>query len=42
MERVEAVEFYLMSILSRSSRSPYCFDKCIKKEEITNELSREQ
>ena len=42
MERVEPTEFYLMSLLSRSNQKAYCFENCIRKEEISNELSRDQ
>ena len=42
MERVEPTEFYLMSLLNRSNQKAFCFDRCLKKEEIANELSRDQ
>lgn len=42
MEKLESMQYMVISLAAKANRNPYCFDKCIKKEEIGNELSRDQ
>jgi len=34
MDRLEPVHFLLSNLMQKASRAPYCFDRCMKKDEM--------
>lgn len=42
MERMQPIEFLLSSLAVKTNQSVFCFDKCIVKEQLDKELTREQ
>jgi len=42
MERLDSMSFLGLTIISKASRIPFCFDRCITKQALANELTREQ
>ena len=42
MERMQPIEFLLSSLAVKTNQSVFCFDKCIMKEKLEKELTREQ
>lgn len=42
MERVQPMEFLMSSLTLRSNHHAFCFDRCIKKDQLGKELSRDQ
>lgn len=42
MERMQPIEFLLSSLAVKTNQSVFCFEKCIVKEQLDKELTREQ
>ena len=40
MERLDSMSFMAMTMISNASRTPFCFDRCITKQALANELTR--
>ena len=42
MERMQPIEFLLSTLAVKTNQSVFCFDRCIVKEQLQKELTREQ
>jgi hypothetical protein len=42
MDRIQPMEFLVSSLVLKSNTSAFCFDRCMKREQMDKEITREQ